>query len=266
MRCNAERLIEALIAVEMMKMHERSANDAAETHEKPIVVTVSRDFGAMGKEVGQLLADVLEVRCCDRVILQEVARRAHVDEELVRVLDEHVQNIGQQLWQKLMHKDALGLETYHELLVKTVLSISRSGGVIIGRGGNLILGADRSFRVRIAGSDSRCAERVARREKLGHEQSLKRVQDVNRERMEYIKKVYRTDICDHSTYDLVLNSDRYGLVQMVELVLDAMQKAGYVIPEDAMKSVRLLAEENKPVWMAMADSDSDCGRHPQPTN
>lgn len=266
MRCNAERLIEALIAVEMMKMHERSANDAAETQQKPTVVTVSRDFGAMGKEVGQLLADVLEVRCCDRVILQEVARRADVDEELVKVLDEHVQNIGQQMWLKLMHKDALDLETYHELLVKTVLSISRSGGVIIGRGGNLILGADRSFRVRIAGSDNRCARRVAKRETLGQEQALKRVQDVNRERIEYIKKVYRTDICDHSSYDLVLNSDRYGLVQMVELILEAMQKAGYRIPEDAMKSVRLLAEDNKPVWMTMADCDSGCGRNPQQTD
>jgi cytidylate kinase len=264
MRCNAERLIEALIAVEMMKMHEQSANDAAETQQKTTVVTVSRDFGAMGREVAMLLADVLEVRCCDRDILQEVARRANVDEELVRVLDEHVQNIGQQLWQKLMHKDALDLETYHELLVKTVLSISRSGGVIIGRGGNLILGADRSFRVRIAGSDSRCADRVARREKLSHEQALKRVQDVDRERMEYIRKVYRTDICDHSSYDLVLNSDRYGLVQMTELILEAMEKAGYRIPEDAMKSVRLLAEDNKPVWMAMADSDSGCGRNPGP--
>ena len=258
MRCNAERLIEALIAVEMMKMQEQSANDDAETQQKPTVVTLSRDFGAMGKEVGQLLADVLEVRCCDREILQEVSRRAHVDEDLVRVLDEHVQNIGQQLWQKLMHKDALDLETYHELLVKTVLSISRSGGVIIGRGGNLILGAARSFRVRIAGSDSRCAKRVALREDMNYEHALKRVHDVNQERIEYIKKVYRTDICDHSSYDLVLNSDRYGLVQMVELILDAMEKAGYRLPEDAMKSVRLLAEDNKPVWMTMADADSGC--------
>ena len=266
MRCNAERLIEALIAVEMMKLQQKNAQDEAEKRDKPVVVTMSRDFGAMGREVALLLADVLEVRCCDRVILQEVARRAHVDEKLVRAIDEHVQNVGQQLWQKLMHKDALDVETYHELLVKTVLSISCTGGVIIGRGGNLILGQTRAFRVRIVGSDGRCAKRVAKREQLSYQQALERVHAVNSERREYISKVYRTDICDHSSYDLVLNSDRYDLVQMTEIIVDAMEKAGYRLPDDAKSSISLLAKDNQPLWTEMAGSDPGCGRHPRQTD
>jgi len=244
MRCNAERLIEALIATEMMEMQHQAAQEKEKLRKKAevYVVTVSRSFGSGGKSVAQLLADTLEVRCCDRFILHQVARRAHVDEELVRVLDEHVRKIDGHWWQHLLQKDVFSYEDYYHHLVKTVLSISRSGGVIIGRGANHILGEKRAFRVRITGSAEQCARRIAKREKIDKEESIQRVQEVNNERAEYMRMLYDADINENSVYDLVLNSDRYDRVQMVDLILDAMEKAGYKLPGDARKSLSLLAE------------------------
>lgn len=243
MRCNADRLIEALIASEMMEMQRQQAEKKEKWRQKAevYVITVSRDFGSMGKSVAQLLADTLEIRCCDRSILQQVARRAHVDEELVRTLDEHVSKIRNHWWQQLLQKDTFSYEDYYHFLVKTVLSISRSGGVIVGRGANLILGEKKAFRVRINGSIEQCAKRIASREQIDREESLERVREVNKERAEYIQMLYNTDINDPSTYDLTLNSDRYDRVQMVELILDAMEKAGYKLPDDARKSLVKLA-------------------------
>jgi cytidylate kinase len=247
MRCNAERLIEALIATELMEMQRKAAEEKEKLRQKTMhfVVTVSRDFGSMGKQVAQLLADTLEVRCCDRFILQEVARRAHVDEELVKTLDEHVSKINDHWWQHLLQKDTLSYEEYYQHLVKTVLSISRTGGVIIGRGANQILGPKKAFRVRITGSLEKCADRVAKREHISKEESLKKVRSVNSERAEYIKMLYDTDINDNAGYDLILNSDRYDRVQLVELILDAMDKAGYELPGDALKSLSMLSETNE---------------------
>ena len=244
MKCNAERLIEALIATEMMAMQRHAAEEKEKLRQKAEVysVTVSRDFGSTGKLVAQLLADTLEVRCCDRFILQQVARRAHVDEELVRALDEHVSKINDHWWQQLLQKDTFSYEDYYHYLVKTVLSISHTGGVILGRGANLILGEKKAFRIRIIGSEEQCAKRVASREQISTEESIRLVQQVNNERAEYIKMLYDTDINDPSAYDLVLNSDRYDRVQMVELILDAMEKAGYKLPADARKSLGELAE------------------------
>ena len=247
MKCNADRLIEALIATEMMEMQRREADKKEKLRQKArvYVVTVSLDFGSMGKLVAQLLADTLEVRCCDRFILQQVAQQAHVDEELVRALDEHVSKINGHWWQHLLQKDAFSYEDYYHYLVKTVLSISRRGGVIIGRGSNLILSENKAFRVRITGSVEQCAKRVASREQIGTEESIKLVREVNHERAEYIRMLYDTDINDPSAYDLILNSDRYDRVQMVELILDAMEKADYKLPDDARKSLSLLAETDK---------------------
>jgi cytidylate kinase len=54
--------------------------------------------------------------------------------------------------------------------------------------------------------------------------------------------LYDADINDPAAYDLILNSDRYDRVQMVDLILDAMEKAGYKLPDDARKSLTILAE------------------------
>lgn len=244
MRCNADRLIEALISTQMMEMHKQAAakKQAQRQWAETYVVTVSRDFGSPGKAVAQLLADTLEVKSCDRFILQEVARRANVDEELVRALDKHVSNINGHWWQRLQPKNALSYEDFYDYLVKTVLSISRTGGVIIGRGAHLILGADKAFRVRITGSVEKCAETVASREGIKINDAIKRVREVNNERAEYIRMLYDTDINDPSTYDLILNSDRYDRVQMVELILYAMEMAGYKLPGDARESLAVMAD------------------------
>lgn len=234
MKCSAERFIEALIAVEMMEMqHQQAEIKAKQQQSEAIVVTVSRDFGSLGKKVGQRLADSLKMRCCDRYILQEVARRANVDEALVKALDEHVSQINNHWWQTLTQKETFSYEDYYENLVKTVLSVIRIGGVIIGRGANLILGDKRAFRVRIVGSVEKCAERVASREQIDMQAAVKLVHEVNDERAEYIRKLYDAEIDDPSSYDITLNSDRFSEQQMVELILDAMAKAGYKLPDDA---------------------------------
>lgn len=243
MRCNADRLIEALVGAQLHEQHLIDSIKAQQEWDKSktFVVTISRNYGALGRETAQLLADTLEVRCCDRYILQEVARRADVDESLVKVLDEHISRIENHWWQGLLNKETFTYEDYYKYLVKTVFSISLRGGVIIGRGANLILGPERCFRVRIVGSPEECARRTAERKNISLEEARKKVDDIDAERAEYIRKLYDTDIDDPLSYDLVLNSDRYDRVQLVELILEAMQRSGYQLQKDVLDSVQKLA-------------------------
>ncbi len=243
MRCNADRLIQALVAAQLKVQHAPDTTKAQQVWDKSQthVVTLSRNYGSLGREVAQLLADTLEVRCCDRYILQEVARRADVDEEFVKVLDEHISRVDEHWWKTLINKDTFSYEDYYKYLVKTVFSISFNGGVIVGRGANLILGPERAFRVRIVGTPLICAERAAERENISLEDAMHKVHDVDLERAEYIRKLYETDIDDPLSYDLVLNSDRYDRIQLVELILEAMQSAGYKLKDDVFDSLKKLA-------------------------
>ncbi|MGB5276838.1 MAG: cytidylate kinase-like family protein [Gammaproteobacteria bacterium] len=252
MRCNADRMVESLINAPLTEL--RAINDAKADEPKTqetsntIVVTISRSCGAMANEIAHLLAEALELRCCDCLILQEVARRANVDEALVRVLDEHVSIINSHYsdqedhwWKRLINRYSFTHEDYQEYLAKTILSISLHGGVIIGRGANYILGPQRAFRVRLIGSLDKCAKRVAERDSLSLEQATEKVQEIDYERAEYIHKLYDADINDPASYDLIINTDRFGSAQAVELILEAMKKAGYRLPTDAFESIAALA-------------------------
>ena len=152
MKCSVERLIEALIGAEIARERKVAEERAAHELHSTYVVTVSRGYGALGKETAQALADTLGVSCCDRMILQEVAKRAHVDAELIQRLDEHVENFGSDWWRSLFSGKSYPRERYLHHLIKVVLNISVKGGVIVGRGAHLILGPRRCFRVRIVGS------------------------------------------------------------------------------------------------------------------
>ena len=227
MKCSVERLIEALIATEMARERKAMEDRAAAELRSTYVVTVSRGYGALGKETAQKLADTLGVRCCDRFILQEVAKRANVDVDLIRRLDDRVNRIDGNWWDTLFKGKSYPKERYLQHLVKVVLNISTKGGVIVGRGAHLILGPNRCFRVRIVGSLKKCAERISEREGIDLKAAELRVQAVDRERAEYLNELYGVHAGDSSNFDLVLNTDRFTVKETTALILDAMHKAGY---------------------------------------
>jgi hypothetical protein len=238
MKCSVERLIEALIGAEIARERKAAEERAAAERRSTFVVTVSRGYGALGKETAQALADILGVRCCDRIILQEVARRANVDVELVKRLDEHVTNIGSDWWRTLFRGKSYPQERYLHHLVKVVLNIATRGGVIVGRGAHLILGPKRCFRVRIVGSLEKCAERISVREGIDIEAARRRVEQVDQERADYLNELYGVSAGDSSNFDLVLNTDRFTVNEAVALILDAMRQAGYGLSPEILCSVR----------------------------
>lgn len=237
MKCSVERLIEGLIAVELAQARKAAEIKAAQTRKASYVVTVSRGFGSLGKRIAQALADRLEVRCCDRSILEGVAKRAHVDIKLVERLDENLEHANTVPWKEFFKGKTFHKERYLHYLVKVVMNISKKGGVIVGRGAHLILGPERAFRVRIIGSLDACARRVSERDEIDIDAARARVMTINRQRADYLEKLYGEGINDCSDYDLVLNTDRFNEKQSVALILHSMQLAGYDIPAELMQAV-----------------------------
>ena len=237
MKCSVERLLEALIGIEVAQERKAAEQKAALARKASYVVTVSRGYGSLGKIIAQALADRLGVRCCDRSILEGVAKHADVDVELVKRLDENIEPSVALPWTAFFKGKSFHKERYLHYLVKVVLNISKQGGVIVGRGAHLILGPRKAFRVRVIGSLEVCAQRVAEREPLDIEAARERVTTINRQRADYLQQLYRESINDCSDYDLVINTDRFGVDQAIELILHSMQLAGYDLPKELMQAV-----------------------------
>lgn len=237
MKCSVERLIEALIGIELAQQRKVSETKATQARKASYVVTVSRGYGSLGKIIAQALADRLGVRCCDRSILEGVAQRADVDIELVKRLDENLEHSITSPWTAFFKGKSFPRERYLHHLVKVVLNIAEQGGVIVGRGAHLILGPNKAFRVRIIGSLEACAQRVAEREQLDIEAARERVTTINRQRADYLQQLYGEGINDCGDYDLTINTDRFGVDSAIELILHSMRLAGYEIPEELMQAV-----------------------------
>jgi cytidylate kinase len=237
MKCNVERLIEALIGVELAQARKAAEAHATQARKASYVVTVSRSYGSHGHRIAQMLADRLGVRCCDRSILEGVAKRAAVDGELVARLEENLAHVSSRPWKSLFRDKSLRKERYLDHLVKVVLNIAEKGGVIIGRGAHLILGPGKAFRIRIIGSLDVCALRVAERRQIDLEAARKRVKQVNHRRAKYLKQLYGSHINDCNDYDLIINTDRFDVEPALDLILHSMQLAGYQLPEEPGKAV-----------------------------
>ena len=237
MKCSVERLIEGLIGIELAQQRKALEEKAAQARKASYVVAVSRGFGSLGKRIAEALADRLEVRCCDRSILEGVAQRADVDIKLVERLDENLEHVSTLPWRAFFKGKSFPKERYLHHLVKVVLNIAEKGGVIVGRGAHLILGPDRAFRVRIIGSLDACARRVAERDQLDLEAARERVTMINHQRADYLEQLYGEGIDDCSDYDIVINTDRFDVQQAVALILHSMQQADYDLPAELMQAV-----------------------------
>jgi len=193
----------------------------------PPVITLSRDFGAGGNTIASLLAARLGVEVYDREILDEISKESKVDSELMAQLDEKVRADKTSAWIRSIFTNNTAFPTsYRHHLVNVVLGICNTGGIIMGRGGHIILAARHAFRVRIVGSEERCAERIAERDGISIEEARAKIGSVNRERDDFLWKMFHRRVSDASLFDMIINTDQFqSLESVADILWLAMQQS-----------------------------------------
>lgn len=205
---------------------EVQARDSGE--EEPMVITVSRDYGALGDEIAQKLS----IPLYDREILDKVAERAKVERFKFEQYDENVSAGVSTFLFSLLTGTAGDLQTYRRCLHKVVVELARKGGVLVGRGAHLILWGKKIFRLRIVGSERICAGRDAARSGIPLHAAERKVRESNDRRNKAVLKLYGQRF-EHPSlecarnFDLVINTDRLSVDSAVSVVLLAMQRAGF---------------------------------------
>jgi cytidylate kinase len=192
-------------------------------HEPGPVITISRLAGSGGRTLAAGLAERLGCDVHDQSIVERIARTRRLSPELVALLDE--QDIRQtDLWVRGVLENRLFLkEQYREALTETVLGMAAAGNaVILGRGAGHILGHRATLRVRlVAGTATRLA-RLQERTGLARAEARAQLEETDRRREAYVRKLLGVDPHDAAGYDLVVNTDRLLPNEVVELVLVAL--------------------------------------------
>ncbi|MDY6973083.1 MAG: cytidylate kinase-like family protein, partial [Thermodesulfobacteriota bacterium] len=116
------------------------------------VITISRQFGAGGKTLGEMIAKELGYRFLDDTIIQELSKEANVSEGWVKSIERTAGGALSKVLSALLNrsymermlggeKGYLDEEIYVDLLYEVVKKLAdQDDMVLMGRGGQYILG------------------------------------------------------------------------------------------------------------------------------
>lgn len=197
--------------------------------EQPLV-TISGEYGAGTKELGPALAERLHVGYFDASLLDRIVEQAQDDKRLGSRLDDLFPEFLDNWLYKLSYSSGSKRSDYYLHLVKTIMGISRRGGVIDGRGAHLILAGQKVFRLKVEAGLEYCTRQVAEREGVSQEWAAKLITKMDQERIRFVKEVYKRFPTNNTYYDLVLGAETLEHEAMLRITVKAMQLAGFNVP------------------------------------
>ena len=202
----------------------------------PAVVTIAALYGAGGSRIGPRVAERLGVQFLDRAIPSTVARRAGVSEQAVAELDERPQSRGQRLLSVLARASppsgASGQVERVDLEERRLrgevedflADASRSGGVMLGRGGAIVLAeVPGALHVHLGGDRKARVERVMEWQGVDRETAAHRVKANDRARRDYVRSAYGVDGDNPQLYHLMVDAIALGVDVCVDLIVAASE-------------------------------------------
>src|SRR2546423_5060131 len=177
--------------------------------EDSVVVTISRQFGSGGSEVGRITAQKSGLNYIDREIIDEVARRLGVEAEQVAHQDEQTSGtVGHILeamqlgnpfvvnYSTLFGQEKGATQTkeaaYFHLTQKVVLELATEGNaVIIGRGAQFLLhNLARTMHIYIFAPLVYRVENVMKHFQIGHASAAELIEQRDHEHDMYLRHYY----------------------------------------------------------------------------
>jgi cytidylate kinase len=201
--------------------------------DRPPLVTLAALHGTEGSVVGPRVAERLGVEFLDRAISTAIAERTGLSEEAVVQVDDRPRRGVDRLVSNLARVtdattatgrpvERVDLEErrlrgeIEEFLVRA----SRAGGVVLGRGGAVVLASvPGALHVYLGGPRQGRVERVMESEGVDRPTAARRVDANDRARREYVREFYGVDGDDPSLYHLVLDAIALGVDGCVELIV-----------------------------------------------
>ena len=217
MSVNTQGVIQALIRAN------KPAHSPEEAVDRKPVVTLSRDLGCGGEEIALALSKRLGVEYFDVEVLDAVARSNKVNAALLQALHERVSSASDAWLYSTVFGKSVSRDDYLSNLVTTIRGIYRKGGIIQGRGGHVILAGRDVLRVRITGSVEACARRLSQREGISLADARRKVKQANKERGEFVWRMFHSRLNDPTNFDLVVNTDHFAhYEQVLDIILYAI--------------------------------------------
>ena len=195
------------------------------------IITISREFGSGGREVGKRLADALGFAYYDREIVSAIARKTSMDEGYVASILEGglFRSVPVHFGRTFSYSPALMSSTaglyveQHKILRELA---EKGDCVIVGRAADAILKEYAPFNLFVyadmAAKVARCRERAGQEEQLTERELIRQIKKVDTERAKYYELFSDTRWGQKEGYHLCVNTTGREIKSMIPAL------AGYV--------------------------------------
>ena len=196
------------------------------------VITISRQFGAGGRSLGEMIARELNYRFLDDLVIQELAKKAKVTTDDIKDIERTSGSVLSKMISSMLSRNYMerivgegkgyvNEEIYVELIRDVLTNFAKEGNVVLlGRGGqyilrdfedvfHILLVADMEYRIKF----------MQRFYKMTDAQAEKSVKHGDDRRRNLYKKLGHTDYNSPNLYHIVLNMSRFSLDKALQMIL-----------------------------------------------
>ena len=195
---------------------------------KNMIITIGRQYGSGGREIGEKLAGELGFDYYDTMILEKSSEGSGLSQRIIEEYDERLTN----KWLNLAITGGAQDVNHLPLPLRVILSqfeviekIGKKGSaVIVGRCADYVLHEQKNvFSVFVHAETGRRIARVAERNHISMEEAKKRIRNTDKQRASYYN--YYTDkkwgVSD--SYNICIDSGLFGIDGAVALLKNCVQ-------------------------------------------
>jgi cytidylate kinase len=188
-------------------------------------VAIANLPGSGGGEVGRLAAEALGYGLFGREIVDEIAKRRNVSEELVRGLDQRVRSVIDRYVADSFGSRSFSEADYLTEVVRTVTTLGQRGmAVVVGRGSAFILRPEVALRVLVIAPRPFRIERWCKLHGLDAERAAQAVDAEDARRVEFVRHSFGARLDDPVHYDLVVNTGMLGFETAARAIVGVLRE------------------------------------------
>lgn len=194
------------------------------------IITISREFGSGGRELGKRLAEMLGYDYYDREIISAISRNQGLDEKYVETAleNEGWKNfpiVYRQSFNSYLsaNNSKVNILLEQKKVIESIAKIGRNF-IIIGQNADVILSEYKPFNIFVCATleskIKRCEERAAENENLSKKEIERNIKRIDKNRSKTRELITNSEWGNRNTYHLIVNTTGWEIKNIVPAVRD----------------------------------------------
>jgi len=223
-----------LLGITRKQVDEKKARSIEEGNSSTdhFVITISREYGSGGREIGRSIAKQLGISYYDLDVISKVAKETDITEIKVLENEEDIKKITDSYllnWcvQSTTEEQLPIVERIFHAQTQIIKDIaSKESCVIVGRLANHILRGEnyKCFNVFIGADMESKVKEITEREGLSEEEAKAKIEKVEKERENHCTHFTGMEWRNLANYDFFIKSDIFGYEATAKIIIKAAQK------------------------------------------